>query len=121
MFVNWGTSVQLETGGYLPLQPVLEVREAVAENVLEVDELEKELPARERGKERVQRWREQGEYAHPHSSEGVYREEGHQLPHPNQLANPLGCRWPTSHGGRSGRNPDLRDDCVADCGLPQVR
>jgi len=53
MAVEWGTSIQLETGSYLPLQLVLEVTEVVAENVLVINELEKEWLSLEREKERV--------------------------------------------------------------------
>ena len=55
MFVEWGASVQLETGGYLPLQPVPE-REAVAENVRAVDGRRKKQP--EQGRESEERERE---------------------------------------------------------------
>jgi len=68
VFVEWGASVQLETGGYLPLQPVPEWREAVAEIVLVVDEVEKEQPVQEREKGRVRRWMEEARDARQHSN-----------------------------------------------------
>jgi len=89
--VEWGASIQLETGSYLPLQSVLGKREVVAEIVRAVDEWRKKKPvqgrkSKEREKEqpvrviekgRARKWREEVGHAHQHSNWVGCWAEGH--------------------------------------------